>query len=139
MYDEDIDFQPSLSEWDIPDLPLEFQGEKGSVQFRSLIELSGADVERLRHVIGAAANEGDAANATYAEFLKILITGWDIPGKPQQAIPKGDPRALKTIPALLRRRLERHVKPFMDRLLREDRDEDADPFAPGGPSQPVSA
>jgi hypothetical protein len=144
MYDDDIDNPTGMpepnewDEWDIPDLTLEFKGEKGSVQFRSLLDLSGAQVDRLRSVIGAAKNEGEAANAFYHEAARILITSWDIPGQPMLAIPKGDQRAFGQIPAVVRRQIEKHVQPYWDRLMKEQQDGDGDVFAVGGPSRPAS-
>ena len=130
MYDDDDIETPAAaepSEWDIPDLTLDFKGEKGSASFRSLEDLSGSHVERLRSQIGAAKNDGEGANVYYREALRILITAWDVPGKPTLAIPKGDPRALASLPAVVLRALERHIKPFMDRLMKET---EGDPTPP---------
>lgn len=128
MFDDDVDTlaDPEMSKWKIPDLPLEFMGDKGAVVFRSLEELSGAHLERLRDKVGEAKNDGSASNVYYDEALRMLITRWDVPGQPQLAIPKGDPRALKSLPAVVRRKIERHIRPYMDRLMSEKQDDEDD-------------
>lgn len=134
------DIEPAVAdpnEWDIPDLTLEFKGEKGSVAFHSLQDLSGAHLDRLRSAIGAAKNEGDATNTMYLEAARILITTWDVPGKPNLPIPKGDQKSWGSIPAITRRQIEVHMKRYLGLLMNDNADND-DPFAPGGPSQPAS-
>lgn len=141
MYDDTEDTPAGVepNEWDIPELTLEFRGDKGMVQFVSLEDLSGAQVDRLRSVIGGAKNEGEGANAMYLEAARSLIVTWDVPGKPTLPIPKGDPKAWGSIPAILRRQIERHMKTYLNKLMYDREDANADPFAPGGPTAPASA
>lgn len=140
MYDDDIETRTAdANEWDIPDLSLDFKGEKGSVSFHSLEDLSGAQIDRLRSAIGAAKNEGDATNTMYLEAARTLITAWDVPGKANLPIPKGDPKAWGSIPAITRRQIEVHMKHYLGRLMNDNQEDGGDPFASGGPSRPASA
>ena len=121
MYDNEFEDETQAgaepSEWEIPDLPLELKGEKGSVQFRSLEELSGGQLDNLRSRLGQAKNDGDMANTYYLEAATILITGWDIPGNPTLPIPKGDPKSWRSISFVTRRQIERHMQQKLDPIL----------------------
>jgi len=136
VYEDDIsETDAEHAAWDIPPLKLDFRGEQGSVEFRSIEELSGAHVKRLRSKAGNASGGGDAANDLYSEALIILITSWDIPTMPRLAIPRGDKRALDSVPGVLLRAMERHVRPYLDALLSE---KSAPEGEPGSPPLPAS-
>lgn len=124
MHDLSSDFDTApateMSEWEIPDLPLHFQGETGSVSFRSLEELTSDHLQSLRTKISIQ-GEGSATHAMYDEAMRILITNWDVPKQPTLPIPRGDKNALKRLSAVVRRDIEKHLHPFLYRLL-NDRD-----------------
>jgi len=139
MHDTDITTgaQPDFEdEGQIPDLKLHFRGEDGYVRFGNTDDLTGADAKRLRR-LGAQPDNGQAANEFMAEAIKLLVTDWSIPSKPDMQIPRWDPKATDRIPGKLLRQIEDHIEPHMKWLAQEKKG-DSDPFALGGPTAPAS-
>ena len=112
------------------------RGEGGWAEFEDLDDLSRRDIKFLRKAAGSSENEGDATNAFFDEALRILVTKWDVPGRPDVLLPRLDKqgKALDGIPATFSAALEAHIRPYLKRLTRGDSGEDDG--SPGSPRRP---
>lgn len=137
--DQDLDQNPGWEneedpndEGRIPQLELEFKGEKGWVRFRSIGDLSGRHLEELRLAAGLDGSRGAAANALYAKALEMLVEAWEIPTKTLLPVPRGPngKRHLQQVPLILLRRIERYVMVHLDPWLNEREGDGGSPSLP---------
>lgn len=128
---------------DLEETPMEYgiprfeftnnRGEKGWAEFVDIEDLTRREIKFLRKAIGSSTNEGDATNAFFDEALRILVTRWEVPGKPDIRPPKHDLKGMDGIPATFSAALETHIRPHLQKLTKG---EDTDDGGPGSPPRP---
>ena len=115
------------------------RGEKGWAEFVDLDDLSRRDIKALRKAIGSSENEGQATHSFMDEALVILVSAWEVPGKPDAKLPKHAPKDLDAIPATFGTALENHLKPHIKALTRgADTEDDGEPGSPRRPARASS-
>lgn len=111
----------------VPRLELEFRGESGWVEFRSIGDLSGRHLEELRLAAGREGSRGQAANTLYAKAMEMLVERWEIPTRPNLPTPRGPQghRNLQQVPLIPLKHIERHIMKYLDPWISERPDGEA--------------
>lgn len=106
----------------------------GSVSFGDPEELTGKDYKAVIDAIRSddATRLSQGFDAAFGVAC-LLITAWEIPGKPGYNLPRQDPRQLDNLKLPQYRQIMAHVAPAVSLLFGDDNDPD-DAATPGSPT-----
>lgn len=96
----------------------------GHVDFIDPLDWTGADTDRVRRAGGQHKNMGAASTAIQVTALQFLITGGELRfpkgrGEPMDAaMVRNRPALLSQIPGLDLAAMEKHIEPFLSKVLR---------------------
>jgi hypothetical protein len=113
------------------------------VEFRDPMDLSGADIRKLRKAGGNAGdNRGEIYNQAMNAGLTLLVTAWDIGYLPNFPVPGAtrNPAAiLEQLGGFDLKRIEQHVEPVVSHILRGRRTggQGNEGSGPGSPPTPA--
>jgi hypothetical protein len=125
---DDLEQQEPAADLD-PDAIPRFEWRDGWATFHGVDTLTGADIKRLRTKLDAP-GQGTMANDFMGEALRILVSDWAVPGKPDARTPRHDPKVIDRVPGRFLVALEQHIEPYLDFLKKEKAEDDG---SVGGP------
>lgn len=108
---------------------LELPVSGGWVEFNDFDNLSGADYRKIRASEGGDSRGEQVNNMTKATG-EVMIREWDVPTRPNLAIPRRDSKALDRLAARDLYVLEKELLKHALRILEGNEDEAGDPPGP---------
>lgn len=125
---EERELEAPLNEYEIPRLELELRGQTGYVTFRAADEMTSKEQRKLRALLNQDESKMGATTHDFlSEALVWFIVDWEIPGM-TLPLPKGRDavKFLEPLPAVLRTKMEKHIKPYLKKAVGSDESEDGD-------------
>jgi len=106
----------------------------GTVEFKDMDDLTGADLHELRKAIRTEDGAGATSNALYIAAIRMMVKTWDIPYAPlnqDPRTPEFNPAAWKKLRARDLGALEAAISPVLELLKPPDAVEiDSTPGSP---------